>query len=74
MHTNYQQTMKFSLGLLKMLKMQQKKKKIVQLNIMYPEGDIEVCLKVFLILLAHYLYHFNRVNPMLKHQNGWTGQ
>lgn len=51
-----------------------KKKKIVQLNIMYPEGDIEVCLKVFLILLAHYLYHFNRVNPMLKHQNGWTGQ
>lgn len=74
MHTNYQQTMKFSLGLLKMLKMQQKKKKIVQLNIMYPEGDIEVCLKVFLILLEHYLCHFNRVNPMLKHQNGWTGQ
>lgn len=49
--------MKFSLSLLKMLEMWDKKKKKEQFNIMYPKYDIEY-------FFESYLYLISRVNPM----------
>lgn len=50
--------MKFSLSLLKMLEMWEKKKKKKQFNVMYPKCDIEYFFEC-------YLYLINRVNKIL---------
>lgn len=65
MRTNYQETVKFSLSLLKMLEIQTKKR--VQLSLMCPKGDFEAFLKVCVILVTHYLCGINRNNPMFPY-------
>jgi len=61
MHTNYHQTVKFSLDLLKMLEMQKQR---VELNFICSKGDGETFPKVCVILVAHYFNGINRNNPM----------